>query len=145
LIEDDGLLGDSRAGFGSVVAVIESNRNKIADMPHAWSDSRIAGNERKLLDRLLANFCKTLRRERIPRQVWNGFGQIAHGAFGVEDTGFFTAARAEADELHERNLSRSEEMVRSVQRVGLVPLRPVTLSAIDTLTQKRRSLKPEVH
>jgi len=57
-------------------------------------------NERQLVDRGLANLGEALGRQRFCGDIRHHFREVADAAFGVDDSGLLTAARAEADELH---------------------------------------------
>jgi hypothetical protein len=83
-----------------MIGVVQSNGNEIAYLAHAWAEPRFAWNERQFLDRLLADLGKTFGRQRIPGEVWDDRGQVADAPFGIQNSGLFTAARAEADKLH---------------------------------------------
>src|SRR5262249_14475819 len=56
--------------------------------------------ERQFLDWLLADLGKTFGRQGISGEVGDDRRQVADAPFGIQDSGLFTAARAEADKLH---------------------------------------------
>src|SRR5215471_9270799 len=100
LVEDDRLFRDRRAGLGRVVGIVEPDGDEIADAANAGAEPRIAANERQLVDRGLANLGEALGRQRFCGDIRHHFREVADAAFGVDDSGLLTAARAEADELH---------------------------------------------
>ena len=100
LVEDDRLFRNRQAGLGSVVGIVEPDGDEIADSGDAGADPRIALDERQLVDRRLADLGEPFGRERIPCDVGHHFREVADATLGVDDAGLFTAARAEADELH---------------------------------------------
>jgi hypothetical protein len=76
----------------------------MADLAHAGAEPGFAAHERQLVKRRLTDFGEPLRRQRFAGDVRHHLGQIAGAALRIENSRFFAAARAEADELHDRSL-----------------------------------------
>jgi len=83
-----------------VVGIVEPDGDEIGDAADAGAEARIAANERQLVDRRLANLGQALGRQRVGGDIRHHLREVADAAFGVDDSGLLTAARAEADELH---------------------------------------------
>src|SRR5205807_2662852 len=100
LVEDDRLFGNGRAGLGGVVGIVEADGNEIADLADAGAKARIAAYERQLLDRRFANLGEPFGRERLAGDIRHHFREVTDASFRIDDSRFFAAAWAEADELH---------------------------------------------
>src|SRR6266511_1715910 len=100
LVEDDRLFGNSGARFGRMVGIVEPDGDEVGDAADAGAEPRLAGDERQLLDRRLADLGEPCGRERLPGNVRHHFRQVADASFGIDDSRLFAAAWAEADELH---------------------------------------------
>src|SRR5262249_10409046 len=103
LVEDDRLLGQFQAGFGGMIGIVQADGDEVADFPDAWADAHALPPRGQLLDVRLANPGQARGAKRLACDVRDHLRQVPDPALGIDDTGFFTAGRAEADELHGRS------------------------------------------
>src|SRR5215472_5513328 len=102
LVEDDRLLRNRHAGLGRVVRVVQPDGDEVADMADAGADARLALDDRQLAGgRRLLDLGEAPGRERVAGEIGHDLGEIADAPLSVQDSRFFAAGRAEAQQLHD--------------------------------------------
>ena len=102
LHEHDGLGRDGEVRFDRVVAIVEADRDDLADPGDGHAEARTARDERQRRD-----IDRGHRGERVRRDVGDERGEVADASGPVDEPGLLGAARAITAELHAGSLSRA--------------------------------------
>src|SRR5579862_4165136 len=100
LVEDDRLLRNRHAGFGSVVGIVQPDGDEIAHPADARPDPWLALHQRQLFRIELFQLGEVFRRQRLAGEIGNDFRQVANLALGVDHAGLFAAGGAVTNEFH---------------------------------------------
>src|SRR5205823_4754690 len=100
LIEENGLLGDRRVGFGRMIGIVQSDGNEIARLGNASSEPGLTSDERQFLHIRSRDLGKPFWREVFSREIRDNMCEVANPSRGIDQSRSLLARLAIADQLH---------------------------------------------
>ena len=100
LVEEDGLLGNLRAGLLGVVDVVEAHGDEVVHVADRGAQAHALRRRRQRLGVELAQLVEAGVAQRLAGDVLHVRRQIANDALGVDKAGLLGAGRAKSNKLH---------------------------------------------